>query len=243
MNQYQFGCLKPVTNIVHCLQIVHLIGQEKEEQIKEELRQLSNTLRKNDNSKILNSTVLCISWVESVRYYGVSMSTHRKPGRQIIIAASCLNFWDDYVADAVKTYCPQKKKYFDGTIQLPSVVQCEAFHIRERKSMPPCLSCCELFGLQATETQNNDNKSPYGNCAEAESLSKLLKSEERVKERVQRSGNWTEQGRKKAEHDVLRHLKQVLNNNKHFKWNNKEINFYIPRYARPDSDEDEDFPM
>ncbi|XP_013874184.1 uncharacterized protein LOC106524771 [Austrofundulus limnaeus] len=220
--------------------IVHLIGQENVELIKEELGQLSSTLVQNDNSKILNSTMVCISWAESVRYYGVSMSTHHKPGRQIVIAASCLNFWDDCVADAVMTYCPQKKKkkYFDGTIRLPAEVRCEAFNIRERRSMPPCVSCSDLFGLQTTETEN---KSPYGNCAEAESLSKLFKNEN-VKERVQRSDNWNKQDRTRAEQDVLRHLKQVLKNNQHFEWNNKEINFYIP-HARLDSEEDEDFNM
>ncbi|XP_073318907.1 uncharacterized protein [Pagrus major] len=59
---------------------------------------------------------------DSVRYYGVSMSTSgRNPGR-IIVAVCCLSTWDSHVADAVMTYYPSKKRkkpYFDGTIRLP----------------------------------------------------------------------------------------------------------------------------
>ncbi|XP_017276505.2 uncharacterized protein LOC108238736 [Kryptolebias marmoratus] len=222
--------------------IVHLIGQENEDKIKDQLNDLDKELKQHENSKILKSTIVCVSRVNiesqtptSVRYYGVSMSTHRRPARQILIAACCLNFWDDYVADAVMSYYPQKKKkkYFDGTIQLPADVRCEAFNIKERRTMAPCLACRDLFGLETTETEK---KSPYGNCAEPESLSKMFKSNGDVKERVRRPGHGSNNGWERAKQDVLRQLKQELNDNRYFQWDGF---FYTPQSAGPD-DEAED---
>lgn len=216
---------------------MHRVGQENEEQIKDRLHELNKELMENDHSKILKSTTVCVSCVNvssSVRYYGVSMSTHRTPARHIIIAASCLNFWDEYVADAVMTYYPQKKKKktFDGTIRLPEGVRCEAFNIKEKKKMDPCLACRNMFSLNA-EKQNDKDKFPYGNCAEAESLSKLLKNENVVRGQVQRPATWIEQERQRVIRDVLIHLKNVLKTNQHLPWDNQHTPFYIPQSATP----------
>lgn len=169
------------------------------------------------------------------------MSTHRKPARHIVIAASCLNFWDEYVAYAVMTYYPQKKKKrFDGTIQLPDGVRCEAFSIKEKIRMDPCLACRNMFSLNA-ENQNDQEKFPYGNCAEAESLSKLLKNENVVRGQVQRPANWIEQDRQRVLHDVSIHLKNILKTNQHFQWDSQDIHFYIPQSATLESEQDDEF--
>lgn len=152
------------------------------------------------------------------------MSTSgRKPGR-IMIAASCLSTWDSYVADAVMTYYPnmEKKAYFDGTIKLPEYVRCQAFKLSNTEQMLPCTSCAHLFGFPKMEKK----EWPYGNCAEAESVSNLLKHEKEVKEKVKpTSGTCTEANRNMAQHSVLKELKCNLKMLK-FKWDDI---FYTPQ--------------
>lgn len=137
------------------------------------------------------------------------MSTSRcNPGR-ILIAASCFSYWDDYVAGAVMTYYPEKvkKSYFDGTIKLPDSVTCNAFNIKNGEHMNPCRSCGNLYGLKTSETK----QWAYGHCAEAESVSNLLKNEEQVKNQARpTSHTFTPENRKKAEDDALKNLKGML---------------------------------
>ncbi|XP_015811156.3 uncharacterized protein [Nothobranchius furzeri] len=199
-------------------------SQNNLQEIQNKLRELISKLKQRDNSKMLFSTTLCVSSVSgSSKYYGVSMSTHRKPARQIMVAAGCLSYWDDCVAAAVMSYCPQKrrKSYFDGTFQLPADVRCEAFSIEGQRMMVPCRSCNNLFNLETTETKTN----PYGNCAETESLSNLLKKEERVKQQVQRCVSERVNDRERAERDVLKQLKQILKPYSGFTWDNS---YYRP---------------
>ncbi|XP_041867242.1 uncharacterized protein LOC121656283 isoform X1 [Melanotaenia boesemani] len=209
--------------------IVHLIQQENEAGIIVQIKALTRKLMDKTKSKILFSTTLCISRTSSsVRYYGVSMSTFGRPAGKIMVAASCLcSTWDDYVADAVMTYYPSKEKkpYFDGTFQLPSNVTCQAVNISSGERMNPCRSCGNLFGLHTESTQ----KWAYGNCAEVESVSKLLKNEKQVRDQVQpRSNLFTEEGRQRAKECVLKDLKNLLKN-VGFEWDN---NFYTPQRAK-----------
>ncbi|GLD57958.1 uncharacterized protein AKAME5_001012000 [Lates japonicus] len=166
--------------------IVHLIGQENEREITGTLQELIGQLSRGPKAKHLISFAVCVSQnteiSDSVRYYGVSMSTSGRPPGQIIAAASCLSAWDSHVADAVMTYYPDKtkKSYFDGTIRLPDNIRCQAFKLSDATEVPPCRSCGNLFGLRTTESK----EWAYGNCAEAESLSNLLKNEIQVKKQI-----------------------------------------------------------
>lgn len=104
------------------------------------------------------------------------------PGRnpaKIMIAASCLGALGDYVSGAVMTYCLKniKKSFFDGTIILPQGVRCQAFNLSRGEEMLPCGACGNLFGLHMADIK----VWAYGNCAEAESVSNLLKNEAEVK--------------------------------------------------------------
>ncbi|XP_039677224.1 uncharacterized protein LOC120572145 [Perca fluviatilis] len=204
--------------------IVLLTGEENEEEIKKKVREISKQLRRGKTSPLISSTI-CVSQIpNSVRYYGVSMSTAGCDPGKIMIAASCLSSWDSYVAGAVMTYYPNKTKkdYFDGTIKLPENVRCEAFNIREggnKTPKPPCGSCENLFGLKPKEW-------PYGNCAEVESLSNLFKNVEEVSEQARpTSANSMEKNRRRAEESVQKELRRLLKQH-NFTWDG---NFFTPQ--------------
>ncbi|KAM4540049.1 uncharacterized protein PAE49_020756 [Odontesthes bonariensis] len=216
--------------------IVQVVGQENEDEIKLKLQTLSHQLMQNAELQILVSSTICISRINipgSKRYYGVSMSTKGRPAGQIMVAASSFSYWDDYVADAVMTYCPKKTKkpYFDGTFQLHAEVSCQAYNIRKGIEMDPCRSCGNLFGLQSPEKEKHW---PYGNCAEVESVSNLLKNENRVRENVQPR---PEENRQRAKDEVSKHLKNLLKNQVQFNWDGV---FYCPESVRDEEEETEE---
>ncbi|KAM7383922.1 hypothetical protein PAMA_011330 [Pampus argenteus] len=206
--------------------IVHQEGQQNEDMIITRLKYLVGQLKEGNADKLVSSTI-CVSQntnvQNSVRYYGVSMSTSgRNPG-QIMVAAG-INSWDKYVADAVMTYYPKGVKipYFDGNIKIPESIRCQAFCLSRGTPKPPCRSCREMFGLTTSEVK----KWAPGNCAETESLSNLLKQEKDVRMQVQTaSETCTDMNREKAEEHVMGHLRLVLRMLQ-FKWDN---NFYTPQ--------------
>uniref|UniRef100_A0A1A7WD98 Uncharacterized protein n=1 Tax=Iconisemion striatum TaxID=60296 RepID=A0A1A7WD98_9TELE len=207
--------------------VVHLCGPDKES-IQDKLHELVSNVKQNDNSKILFSRTLCVSSVSGTRrHYGVSMSTSRTPARQIMIASGCLRYWEDCVAAAVMSYCPQtkKKNYFDGTFQLPAEVSCEAFDILNKEPKAPCLSCKHMF-FNLVEPTKTDKIFPYGNCAEPESLSNLFKNEENVKKQVEEFINGRDNNRARAKKDVICNLTGVLKQNSGFTW---DTNYYSPQ--------------
>ncbi|GAA6231826.1 uncharacterized protein LOC108900371 isoform X2 [Lates japonicus] len=215
--------------------MVLLKGQENEDQIKQSLRDLiNNKLSEKKNKKFLVSTTICVSQKSnnSVRYYGVSMSATGYHPRRILVAAACCSAWDDYVSDAVMTYYPNtvKKSYFDGTIKLPEGVRCDAFNLSNGDDKNPCMLCRDLFGLQVKEGKKQGVKEsevlwPYGNCAEAESLSNLLKKEKEVKENTQQKLHNPED-RQTAKDSVLAELIRLLDKVKFDTWDN---DFYTPQ--------------
>lgn len=213
-------------------QVVHLEGPEKEDAIRKTMCELTCELMKKASQKVLYSTTICVSHgnnKDSVKHYGASMSTTGRPAGQILVAASCLSFWDEYVADAVMSNCLKKKmkeECFDVTIQFPANVKCRAFNVRRGEAINPCLSCKNMFGLDSAEKR----EWPYGNCAEVESLSNLLREEE-VKDAVQRIGNWTDENRGRARDYVWKHLLGVLKN-VGFAWDGR---FYTPQRARAEN--------
>ncbi|XP_071356363.1 uncharacterized protein [Trachinotus anak] len=207
--------------------------QENENHIKESLTNLINSLEEN----FLVSSTICVSQKSnnSVRYYGVSMSTTGPNAGNIVIAASCFSAWDNYVADAVMTYYPEKgqkgkehkkKSYFDGTIKLPESVVCKAYSLSNGDEIPPCKSCGNLFGFPTDQKK----EWPYGHCAEAESLSNLLKNEQEVKrETKQGSDTCKPENRKKARESVLDKLRAVLSTIQFNKWSQQNGQFYNPQ--------------
>ncbi|CAK6961011.1 uncharacterized protein LOC128373941 [Scomber scombrus] len=207
--------------------IVHLEGQQNEDLIIKRLQQLICRLKEDKRDELVSSTI-CVSQKSNIpnsdRYYGVSMSTSGREAGQIVIAASCLSIWDDYVAGAVMTYYPEwvKKKYFDGTIKLSEDVRCQAFSLCKGGPMLPCISCANLFGLMKSENK----EWAYGNCAEAESLSNLLKQEENVKKKARPTSTlWTEKNRQRATERVMKYLRRTLLSIE-FQWDD---NFYTPQ--------------
>ncbi|KAF1381377.1 hypothetical protein PFLUV_G00153300 [Perca fluviatilis] len=206
--------------------------QEIEKEIIEKLRRLISELELGKNEPLVSSTI-CVSHStkipNAVRYYGVSMSTSGPNPGKILIAASCFSSWDSYVAGAVMTYYPEqsskyiKKKYFDGTIILPEQhVRCQAFNLFEKEAKPPCRSCGNLFGL----TTNEKKEWPYGNCAEAESVSNLLTNVVEIREQARpKAETCTEENRKRAEGSVRKELEGFVRTEK-FKWSGE---FYTPQ--------------
>lgn len=191
-----------------------MTGQEEAMEIFQRLLQLINRLKEGETKHLVSNT-FCVSQPnespETAWYYGVSMSTSGRDSGRIMVNASCLSrYWDSYVAGAVMTYNPnkQKKTYFDGTIKLPNEVKCQAFSFsQEMTEMPPCKSCSNLFGL----TTSSARIWPYGNCAEPESLSNLLKNEKEVKEKSKpKSETCTDQNRRRAEDSVWKETERML---------------------------------
>ncbi|XP_068603718.1 uncharacterized protein [Brachionichthys hirsutus] len=202
---------------------VYLTGQEKESEIIADLQKLIHDLRKDQATDLVCSTI-CVSQLnQSERHYGVSFSTAgRDPGR-IVTGADCLSGWELYVAGAVMTYYPKKEKkaYFDGTIKIPGDVRCQAFNLSDGNPMAACRSCANLFGLTTSEKK----EWPYGNCAEVESLSNLLKKEKELEEKVRpTSETYTDENRKKAADSAMKEVTDSLRM-LHFKW---DKNFYTP---------------
>ncbi|XP_026203894.1 uncharacterized protein LOC113154101 [Anabas testudineus] len=205
--------------------VVYLAEEWNENLIKHLLQNITNNLK----TKPLISSTVGVSQKKkkksrkkkkkknpaSVRYYGVSMSTSGGDAGQIMIAASCLSYWDNYVADAVMTYYPVKvkKDYFDGTIKLPNTIRCKAFRISDGVEMSPCRSCGNLFGLRVYPTADVPvpREWAYGNCAEAESLSTLLKNESGIKEQARpTSVMYTDENKKEAKRHVMNNVRGLL---------------------------------
>ncbi|XP_059205652.1 uncharacterized protein LOC131984734 [Centropristis striata] len=187
---------------------VHLCGKEEEDKIKDSLRELFNEMGQTCEKRPLSSSTICISQTSDPgRYYGVSMSTSgRNPG-QIMVAASCLKSWHSYVAGAVMTFYPDIQNDFDGTIKLPERVRCQTFSLSNGREMPPCGACGNLFGLGRVE----DKSWAYGNCAEVESVSNLIKNVETVREEARpKSEKCTEEKREMAEERVKKKLITLL---------------------------------
>ncbi|KAI9522058.1 hypothetical protein NQZ68_040174 [Dissostichus eleginoides] len=191
--------------------VVFLIGQENEEEIKQKLREIISELGFNKGDPLVSSTI-CVSQntenPNSEKYYGVSMSTSgRDPGR-IMVAASCLpDSWHPLVAGAVMSFTPNKHKNkdFNGTLKLPQHVSSVAYSLHGGgATIPPCESCVYLFGLGG----KCKGKYPHGNCAEVESLSKMLKKDKGVREQA---GPTSEKNRDKAEKMYKTDLWNLLN--------------------------------
>ncbi|MEQ2218843.1 hypothetical protein XENOCAPTIV_008861 [Xenoophorus captivus] len=207
-------------------EVVLQTSPENENQIKQTLRDLVISLK----PEFLVSSTICVSKSnKSSKQYGVSMSTTGPNAGRIVIAASCLSsYWDEYVADAVMTYYPEKtkKNYFDGTIKVPEDVTCRAYRINCGSEMEPCKSCGNLFGLHTT----CQKEWPYGHCAEVESLSNLFEKEKDVKEQSKpTSDTYTPENREKVRNYTLQELCKIL---KMIKFNTWSGHKYLTKVSK-----------
>ncbi|XP_062342826.1 uncharacterized protein LOC134040764 [Osmerus eperlanus] len=161
---------------------VHRYGTDNEQQIVTTLGEQVKELKLMDGYSLSSSTICVSQYLKGKKYYGASMSSTGRTAGKIMIAVSCLHTWHKSVSDAVMSYFPGKSRRndFKGTFELPDSVSCRAYSLRNGEDIPPCKSCRNLFGLTTTDTTNSDNQFVYGNCAEAESVSRLLTGEQDV---------------------------------------------------------------
>ncbi|XP_060721765.1 uncharacterized protein LOC132842857 [Tachysurus vachellii] len=121
----------------------------------------------------LESTVICVCYLDSdpQRYYGASLSCRKGNAKRILIDVSCLKTWHELVSHAVMSFYPEGPG--DG-ITFPTSVKCQAYFRDSNgyNKRGPCYKCHQLFNLRDPDPGKGDH--PYGNCAEAECLSKLL---------------------------------------------------------------------
>ncbi|XP_043924123.1 uncharacterized protein LOC122799246 [Protopterus annectens] len=137
----------------------------------------------NSNDYCFDSTVVSQSYFKdpqtdkgSEMFWGASLACKGKVEREILIYISCIKAWNKAVAYAVH-YAQTGR-----AIKFPNYVYSEAFRSGRRnnspyESIPPCLKCVSLFHNIRFIPQSEEEHHaawPYGNCAEAESFSKLL---------------------------------------------------------------------
>ncbi|XP_023835192.1 uncharacterized protein [Salvelinus sp. IW2-2015] len=197
--------------------VVSWFGPDQKSEIWQKLRDIANVM---SGKHRFTSSTICIS-ESGGRYYGASMSCTGKKEGQIMIAVSCLCTWHYGVSNAVMTYKPDKnkRKNFDGTMKLQEYVKCQASNVKSGEEIPPCKSCGNLFGLEKPSNQ----MWPYGNCAEAESLSKLLYGEEEIVKKVVPPVDC--EMREQVVKEVKAHLEEKLQESE-FQW---DSSYYIPQ--------------
>ncbi|MGH0145683.1 UNVERIFIED_CONTAM: hypothetical protein FKN15_006053 [Acipenser sinensis] len=175
---------------------------QNEEQVKSHLLNIFNNLKiKSSGNKYysyytLEATVICITHYEKAKgektdtFYGASLSCRGDLEKKLMIQLSCLKTWNSAVAYAV-SFAQE-----GGAVQFPSEVICRSFkrHWTERNyyGVPPCKNCTSLFQKITFIHRDKNNESaetneppwPYGNCAETESLSKLLTADAELQVQV-----------------------------------------------------------
>lgn len=106
-------------------------------------------------------------------FFGASLACKGKAAKLIMIDLSCIKTWHGAVASAVLSPKTGSATVFSDR------VSCQAYQIKGNDyiTKPPCEKCHEIFKNVTFDPpfkgpQNAEWK--YGNCAEAEALSKLL---------------------------------------------------------------------
>ncbi|CAB1350856.1 unnamed protein product, partial [Coregonus sp. 'balchen'] len=151
-----------------CLLDMVVTLNEDEGDIKDHLSNLITELGLDGDYKLIASTICVSNYIEDQDrergyYYGASLSSTGLVARKLLIASSCLHTWHPYVSLAVMKREPVKCE----------TVRCRAFSVDSiHTEKPPCKACCKLLNLKHAGPPTGNNI--YGNCAEVESLSKLL---------------------------------------------------------------------
>ncbi|XP_044154557.1 uncharacterized protein LOC122941399 isoform X1 [Bufo gargarizans] len=166
--------------------------------------------------------------------YGASMSCKGKIQREIMIALSALHVWDKAISYAVSS----KGKH---PITFPDRVHCRAYSIIAQrgayKEKRPCKRCNQLYKVNFIPGYEADNREyPYGNCAENESLSRLLQAETNIRNEIFNVGDNGEKLNREAmerkfkdeyEGEKKCRVKALLSSMQ-FKLNPQQWNFFTP---------------
>ncbi|XP_073540293.1 uncharacterized protein [Phyllobates terribilis] len=172
------------------------------------------------------------------RAYGSSMSCKGKAQRQIMIAISTLHVWDKAISYAV---CCAGKGL---PITFPEQVHCNAYNLKTQiggyVKVAPCTKCNKMYIVKFNPEYQAHNKKEdwmYGNCAENESLSRLLQSDRSVRENICIMGdngetlmNWEDIQNKfneKFEDEKKKTLKSLLSS-RGFQLSSGEWKLFIP---------------
>ncbi|XP_068120236.1 uncharacterized protein [Hyperolius riggenbachi] len=123
-------------------------------------------------------------------FYGASLSCKGKIPRMIMIYISALYVWDKAISYAVS--CGDT----GHGIVFPEDVHCKAYRftteINGYKEIPPCVKCHKMFITNFDPEYEVVKKLQpwrYGNCAETESLSKLLQGSKVVRNHLHTFGD------------------------------------------------------
>lgn len=152
--------------------IVNIKGKENPDLVKTELSAIIHTLNCNAANQLIGSA-LCISHSEEFKQifsYGVSIPKAEKPYKEIWIALSCVHTWHPHVSYAVMK-CSRGETRRETFPSLRS--SCTTYDVKTLTEKPPCRSCCDLFSFEPVN--HNLRENIYGNCAEVEAISKLLR--------------------------------------------------------------------
>nr|XP_047906243.1 uncharacterized protein LOC106046794 isoform X2 [Anser cygnoides]XP_047906244.1 uncharacterized protein LOC106046794 isoform X2 [Anser cygnoides] len=116
-------------------------------------------------------------------FYGASLSCSGLLEKKIMIDVLCIKTWHKAVAFAVH------HAEDDLAIVFPDGVECRAFYYSHGAfaEKQPCMKCREMFHVDfqpPADSTKEDCPWPYGNCAENETLSKLLQGIPGLQEKV-----------------------------------------------------------
>ncbi|XP_040386648.1 uncharacterized protein LOC121057055 isoform X2 [Cygnus olor] len=116
-------------------------------------------------------------------FYGASLSCSGLLERKIMIDVLCIKTWHKAVAFAVH------HGEHNLAIVFPDGVQCRAFYYSNGAFVEkqPCMKCREMFHVDfqpPADSTGENSQWLYGNCAENESLSKLLQGIPGLQEKV-----------------------------------------------------------
>ncbi|XP_072414768.1 uncharacterized protein [Chiloscyllium punctatum] len=127
-------------------------------------------------------------------YFGVSVSCFGRHQRELMIDILCYRTWNEDISLAVCMASETTNAHHQQAIQFHPVVVSNAYQMmsnsraqrrmpivngkRQRVTpIPPCRKCLFMFPAIEYNQQQQNNSTvfwPYGNCAEVESLSRLL---------------------------------------------------------------------
>ncbi|XP_048411245.1 uncharacterized protein LOC125463697 isoform X2 [Stegostoma tigrinum] len=127
-------------------------------------------------------------------YFGASVSCSGRHQRELMIDILCYHTWNEDISLAVCLTAERMNTGLQQAIQFRPIVCSRAYQMKNNSNMqtriysvngkhqqhtpiPPCRKCLDMFPDIGNnlQQQNNDRAFwPYGNCAEVESLSRLL---------------------------------------------------------------------
>ncbi|XP_044154740.1 uncharacterized protein LOC122941497 isoform X2 [Bufo gargarizans] len=173
--------------------------------------------------------------------YGASVSCKGMPQREIMIALSALHVWDKAISYAVS--CEGNSP----PITFPEKVQCSAYKYKPKrgsyKKIPPCTKCNKMYDVEYDpEHQEHDDEEPwpYGNCAENESINKLLQMDKDIRNNICIVGKNREilmnreeienKFKEEYEDEKKRKVRKLLKSRR-FKLKSEEWKFFTPSHS------------